>query len=329
MTQLILNQRGSSLSVKNGRYRIRTKEREFYVPVQDVRSISLHPATRISYEVAMTAIEQNTDLLFVDRRGFPVGRLWSHQFGSIATIRKHQLTFSQGHDGLEWVRGVLVRKLTNQLAVLDLLSVLTDDAVPERDETARTLTRYRDKIGAVTTEDRSECFATFRGLEGSAGRAYFAQLNRHLPPAYRFAKRTHRGATDAFNCLLNYGYGMLYGQCESALIHAGIDPFVGVMHRDEYNRPVLVYDFIELFRAWADYVVCHLLLQEVVGDEFFDRTDETGAFWLNTTGKRILIGAMNDYLAEIVTLDGLARSRGQHLVLEAQRLASQLKKLPQ
>ena len=66
-----------------------------------------------------------------------------------------------------------------------------------------------------------------------------------------------------------------------------------------------------------------------MGDEFFDVDDATGAFWLNTTGKRILIGAMNDYLAEIVTLDGLARSRGQHLVLEAQRLASQLKKIPE
>lgn len=253
MTQLILNQRGSSLSVKNGRYRIRTKEREFYVPVQEVRSICLHPATRISYEVAMTAIEHDTDPLFIDRRGFPVGRLWSPQFGSISTIRKHQLTFSQGKDGVEWIRGVLVRKVNNQLAVLDLLSVLTDDCVPERDETTHTLTRYRDKISAVVLGEAGECFATFRGLEGSAGRAYFAQLNRHLPPIYQFTKRTHRGATDAFNCLLNYAYGMLYGQCESALIRAGVDPFVRVMHRDEYNRPVLVYDFIELFRAWADY----------------------------------------------------------------------------
>jgi CRISPR-associated protein Cas1 len=61
---------------------------------------------------------------------------------------------------------------------------------------------------------------------------------------------------------------MLYGHCESALIHAGLDPFIGIMHRDEYNRPVLVYDFIEQFRHWADYVVCHLCLQEVVCEEF-------------------------------------------------------------
>lgn len=331
MTQLVLNQRGSSLSVHNGRYRIRTKEREFYLPVHDVKSICLHAATRLSHEVVMTAIEHNTDVLFIDRKGFPAGRLWGNQFGSIATIRKHQLIFSQSRAGVEWIRTVLLRKLDNQRLVVDLLSALgNDQREPEREETMHTLTRYKEKIRQVPADDASECFATFRGLEGSASRAYFAQINRFLPVQYRFAKRTYRGAVDAFNCLLNYAYGMLYGQCESALIQVGIDPFVGVMHRDEYNRPVLVYDFIELFRSWADYVVCHLLLQEVVFDEFFDRSgspEEQGNYWLNTTGKRILIQSMNDYLAEVVSVEGLSRSRGQHLVLEAQKLATMLKKL--
>ena len=326
MTQLILNQRGSSLSVSQGRYRVRTKERDYYLPVHEVKSICLHPATRLSYEVVQTAIDQQTDVLFIDRRGFPIGRLWSHQFGSIATIRKHQLVFAQSRVGLEWVRTVLLRKLDNQASVVDLLSALTGDTLPGCDDCTRTIVRYRAKIADLVANDPGDCFASFRGFEGSAGRAYFALLNEFLPVQYRFAKRTHRGATDAFNCLLNYAYGMLYGQCESALIQAGIDPFVGVMHRDEYNRPVLVYDFIELFRAWADYVVCHLLRQEVIFDEFFDR--EASGFWLNTTGKRILIQAMNDYLSEIISVENLVRSRQQHLVLEAQKLASMLKKLP-
>lgn len=324
-TQLILNQRGSSLSVSGGRYRIRSKEQEFYVPVHEVKSICLHAATRLSHEVVMTAIEHNTDVLFVDRKGFPVGRLWSHHFGSIATIRKHQLGFAQSRAGVDWIRGLLGRKLDNQAIVIDLLSTLTNQ--PDCEQSLYTLDRYARKLQDVANDDLSECFATFRGLEGSAGRVYFTQLNAFLPTAYRFDRRSGRGATDAFNCLLNYAYGMLYGQCESALINAGIDPFVGVMHRDEYNRPVLTYDFIEPFRAWADYVVCHLLIQEIVFDEFFDREGDT--WYLNTTGKRILIQAMNDYLSEVILLGEarLSRSRAQHIVLEAQQLASMLKKL--
>ncbi|WP_019990117.1 CRISPR-associated endonuclease Cas1 [Rudanella lutea] len=327
MTQLILNQRGSSLSVKEGRYRVRTQDREFFVPVQTVKTIVLHAATRMSHEVAMTAIEHNTDLLFVDRKGFPAGRLWSHQFGSIATIRKHQLAFATGEAGAVWVREWLLRKLASQRAVLDGLALLSSATLPT--DALVALDRYADRLGNVPTADLSLCFDTFRGLEGSAGRVYFGAINQLLPETYRFSRRSGRGATDAFNCLLNYAYGMIYGTCESALIQAGIDPFVGVMHRDEYNRPVLVYDFIEPYRAWADYVVCHLLMQEVIFDEFFDidgRNDGSGQYWLNTSGKRILIQAMNDYLAELVTLEGLSRSRAQHLLLDAQRLASRLKR---
>ena len=327
-TQLVLNQRGSSLSVAGGRYRVRSREREFFMPVHEVSSIVLHAATRLSHDVVMMAIEQNTDILFVDRRGFPTGRIWSNRFGSIATIRKHQLSFSQSQAGAEWIRGLLLRKLDNQATVIDLLSALTGQSdQPDREQSLYTIRRYSKKLRDTPINDLSECFATFRGLEGSAGRTYFAQLNTLLPEAYRFARRSGRGATDVFNCLLNYAYGMLYGQCESALINAGVDPFVGVMHRDEYNRPVLTYDFIEPFRAWADYVVCHLLVQEIVFDEFFDRENDT--FYLNTTGKRILIQSMNDYLAEVVAIgtSGLSRSRGQHIVLEAQQLASTLKKL--
>jgi CRISPR-associated protein Cas1 len=119
---------------------------------------------------------------------------------------------------------------------------------------------------------------------------------------------------------------MLYGLVESALIRAGLDPAVGVMHRDEYNRPVFTYDFIEPYRGWADYVVCHLCAQEVIFDEFFDRPPN-GSWWLNASGKRILVQSFNDYLGEVVSLDGLSRSRLTHLDLDAQRVAARLKNI--
>jgi CRISPR-associated protein Cas1 len=123
--------------------------------------------------------------------------------------------------------------------------------------------------------------------------------------------------------MLNYAYGMLYGMCESALLKVGIDPHIGIMHRDEYNRPVLVYDFIEQFRHWADYVVCHLCVQEVVDTDFFEV--ENQQFWLNQTGKRILIQSLNDYLNEVVVMEGLSRSRLNHIEFIAQKTATFLK----
>lgn len=124
--------------------------------------------------------------------------------------------------------------------------------------------------------------------------------------------------------MLNYGYGLLYGKIESALIKAGIDPYIGVMHRDDYNRPVLVYDVIEIYRVWIDYVVVQLLSQRVITDEHYSvRSD--GSYWMEALGRRILIQSVNDYLDEVIDVDGLSRSRLTQISLYAQRLAQKFK----
>lgn len=51
-----------------------------------------------------------------------------------------------------------------------------------------------------------------------------------------FPGRENRGAADPVNSLLNYGYGMLYQQVETALILAGLDPFGGFLHVDRSGR---------------------------------------------------------------------------------------------
>jgi CRISPR-associated protein Cas1 len=301
---------------------VKHAEQIMYVPIFQLRSIHIHPATKLSYEVIITAIEHNIDVLFVDRKGFPIGRVWSNKFGSISTIRKNQLEFSQSKDALVWITNLLAKKSDGQMAVLELLGMLKNVSV---EDSIKQITKYQHKILQMAQqEDLSETFASLRGFEGSMGRVYFEQISSILPDEYKFKKRSKHPSLDGFNCLLNYTYGILYGHCESALIQAGLDPFIGVMHRDEYNRPVLVYDFIEPFRHWADYVVCHLCLQEVVSEDFFEV--ELGVFWLGHIGKRILIQSFNDYLSEKITIEGLSRTRLTHLELEAQRLAAFMKK---
>jgi Uncharacterized protein predicted to be involved in DNA repair len=125
--------------------------------------------------------------------------------------------------------------------------------------------------------------------------------------------------------MLNYAYGILYGKIEGALIKAGVDPYVGVFHRDDYNRPVLVFDVIELYRIWADYVVFSLAMQQVVTDDFYSVKSD-GSYWLENLGRRIVIQSMNDYLEEVVMMGGMERSRQVHIDLYAQNLAQKFKR---
>lgn len=96
------------------------------------------------------------------------------------------------------------------------------------------------------------------------------------------------------------------------------------MHRDDYNRPVLVYDVIELYRVWIDYVVILLLRQRAITDEHYSVRDD-GSYWLEALGRRILIQSVNDYLDEVVEINGQSRSRMTQIALYAQNLAQKFK----
>ena len=96
------------------------------------------------------------------------------------------------------------------------------------------------------------------------------------------------------------------------------------MHRDDYNRPVLVYDIIEMYRIWVDYVVYTLLAQNVITEEFCS-VREDGSYWLEALGRRVLIQSLNDYMDEIITMKGVTRSRLTHLSFYIQSLAQRFK----
>ncbi len=54
---------------------------------------------------------------------------------------------------------------------------------------------------------------------------------------------------DITNIMLNYGYGILYNRIHTELIKEGLNPQISYLHSEQKNKPTLVYDLIEQFRA--------------------------------------------------------------------------------
>ena len=263
--------------------------------------------------------------MFMDRSGTPVGRVWSPRYGSISTIRKGQLSFTSSHAALEWIKEVIRQKMENQQALMLLLqpqNTMHESILKKNMERIET---YRSKVSQLEGNVVSDVAPTLRGWEGQASRIYFSTITKYLPEEYQFEQRTQHPAVDVTNAFLNYGYGILYGKIESALIKSGIDPYIGVLHRDDYNRPVLVYDVIELYRIWVDYVVFTLLAQNAISEEFYSVRDD-GSYWLEPLGRRVLIQSFNDYLDETISKGGIVRSRLTHMNLYIQDLAQKLKR---
>jgi CRISPR-associated protein Cas1 len=324
--ELVLNTFGTSLSRDNEGFVILAKEGKQCIPAEGITSIQISRGAQITSDAVLLAIEREIEVLFMDRSGRPMGRIWSPKYGSVSTIRKGQLSFTFSKEAVAWIRDVISRKIENQQALILMMIPRSPEMEVAARKAINRLEDYRTKVNGVEGEIVADVAPTLRGWEGLASKIYFNALNLFLPEAYRFKERSQHPAVDITNALLNYGYGLLYGKIEGALIKAGIDPYVGVMHRDDYNRPVLVYDVIELYRVWVDYVVCSLLMQQVITDEYYSVRDD-GSYWLEALGRRVLIQSLNDYLDEVITLKGVSRSRLNQISLYAQSLAQQWKNL--
>lgn len=323
--ELILNTYGITLNRDNNGFVICNNDGKHRIPIEGITSIQIHKGVQVTSDAIMLAIENEIEVIFAQKDGSPVGRVWSPKYGSISSIRRGQLNFSFSQDAVKWIKDVIVTKIENQQALIMALN--NDDKVSLNimNKAINRLEDYRNKIDKLQGEIVSDIAATLRGWEGVSSKIYFEMLNNYLPEHLRFEQRTQHPALDPANAMLNYGYGLLYGKIEGALIKAGIDPYVGIMHRDNYNRPVLVYDIIERYRIWVDYVVYNLLIQNVITEEFYSKKDD-GSCWLETLGRRILIQSLTDYLEEVVEQKGVSRSRATQIQLYAQSLAQTFKK---
>lgn len=323
---LVINTFGVSLTKDNDGFVISNHDGVQKIPVAGIRSIQLSRGAQISSDAVMLAVENEIEIIFMGQSGMPIGRIWSPKYGSVSTIRKGQLTFTFDHDAVVWIKEVISKKIQNQQALMLMMDTGESSVLQQAvDKSVNRLEDYRTKIAGLDGEIVSDISATLRGWEGVSSKIYFDTMNLFIPEKYRFSARSQHPAMDVANALLNYGYGLLYGRIEGALIKAGIDPYVGVLHRDDYNRPVLVYDVIELYRVWIDYVVFSLLSQDVITPEHYSvRAD--GSYWLEPLGRRVLIQSVNDYFDEVIDEKGLQRSRATQIGLYVQNLAQKFKK---
>lgn len=327
--QLYLNTYGTYVHVKDALFELRIPgdagPTQHHFAAKKLRAIVFTVPGALSTDAVRLALQHNVDLIFAHSDGQPLGRVWHAKLGSTTKIRKRQLEASLGSAGVHYTGEWIGRKLDNQAAFLQ-------DLKKHRKRHHELLDQRRENIlelaAAVSTcleaVDRVDAVAdTLRGLEGTAGRIYFQTLSELIPPEHRFAGRSFRPARDAFNAFLNYGYGILYARVEKALMIAGLDPYVGFLHRDDYNQKSMVFDFIEPYRNYVDRVVFRLFSGKYVNNDQF--RSGSGGISLIKPGKELLISRLNDYLeVQKIRYGRRNLSRAHALQAEAHRVAQEL-----
>lgn len=328
--QLFVNTYGTYIHVKDEMFEIRVpgqgNEKEYkrhHFSAKKVTSILMPKSVALSTDAIILALKHNVDILFVDYDGHPLGRVWHSKLGSTTRIRKAQLEASLGTEGLHWVKEWVSAKMENQMHMVQDLGkhrATIRDFINQRIKQIQSLHVSLCQLNASQVHDVAE---TIRGLEGTSGRLYFEALSAVLPETYRFSGRSSRPAKDPFNAFLNYAYGILYGKVEKTLIIAGLDPYLGFLHRDDYNQLSMVYDFIEPYRIYCDVVVFRLFTSKKVNKAHTDKI--TNGYSLNKAGKELLVHAFNHYFdVDTIRYKGRNQTRSNSIQMDAHTFANAL-----
>jgi CRISP-associated protein Cas1 len=334
--QIYLDSYGAFLNVRNGKFQITPKHNPPQsFATDDVDVIFLTEGVSATSDAMMLALDKGIPIVLLNYLGQAMGQVWSGRFGSIATIRRNQMRFAENTEGWIWMAHTLAQKVDNQQLVLryvgDTYPHLLDDNAQKRlgrnlstlDGLAKNLKRY-----VITDTDYKRIAQDYRAYEATASRHYFRFLASVMPTdKWRFEARSYQPARDYFNCVLNYCYGILYAQVELALVKVGIDPALGILHVDRYNRPPMVYDFIEPYRHWADIVALDLAIEDAIPEDAFALLpdDEAAGYWLHSKAKGIVIHRFLQYLNETIVFQKKHQKRLTVLDMEAQRLATTFK----
>ena len=319
--QLVINSRGSYLRKKNNCFLVKNEDKVFEVSVKKVDSILITTSAYLSTDAVKFAVDNNIDIIFLDYSGNPYGRVWHSKLGSTTLIRRKQLESSTGEKGLNLAKEWVICKIENNV---DFLKSLANSRPNKENVINEYITSLEKKIYILQKMKGSleEKRNSIMAIEGMAGKEYFEALSYVIPERFKFKGRSRNPAKDEFNCLLNYGYGVLYSMVEKGCILAGLDPYLGFIHTDNYNKKSLVFDLIEMFRILVDKTVFYLFSKRKVKKEYFDQIKN--GLSLNQEGKAVLISALNEILEKKAKYRGRNIKNRNIIQFECHRIANNL-----
>jgi len=317
--ELHLNTFGSFIRKKDEMFEVSIEDKKVKLAPEKISSIVISNAATITTDAIQLAMDYNIDIVFLDKYGSPYGRVWFPKIGSTVLIRRRQLEMLSDSTGLQFIKERIVLKIMAQYRFLQRL--ISKRELPE-DFCKTQMEHIQQAACCIMEADGSleTLGPSFMGWEGGASKNYFGILTQLIPPAYQFEGRSSRPAHDAFNAMLNYGYGILYSKVERALIIAGFDPYLGLLHSDNYNKKSFVFDFIEPYRILVDEPVFYIFSRHKFSPELIEPVHK--GVVLSTVGKKFLAPLLLEHFDEIIRYHNKNRKRIDMIQTDAHAFAN-------
>lgn len=310
---------GSHVRVSQGRLVIEGGDGlpQVSIPRKQVTRLVLSGTVGLSSGARSWALHNDVDVVFLSRRGNYLGQLSGPRSTANARRLLTQAALSADDDArLPLARRIIAAKARHQVNVLHRLGRRTP-AANTASPAAAIRTAAADLPYATTIDE-------VMGIEGAASLTYFRALGELVPDDVRFDGRSRRPPQDLANAALSYGYAILLSECTGALLAAGLEPSLGILHSSTDKRPSLSLDLMEEFRPLlVDRTVMALLRTRRLRPEHATPSPDDGGVWLGREGKKALVDGYEATLQRHVAgaLPGFSGTWRRHIHHEAQLLA--------
>jgi len=248
----LIDQYGAFLGVKQGRFVLRVgKETKWELsPVELDSIVIITEGVSLSAAALSLASRFGVDLVFMKGKS-PVARVIPYKYGTLMRNWALQLKIHESNGSLSIARCFLEGKIHNQrMVLLEYCRRLRGSG-----KDVSFLERKLDEVTSRFSElEGAESIETLLTIEAHAARSYWEAVSRLLPEELGFNHRYTRSnpppesEPDPFNIALNIGYALLRKEVWRAVFLAGLNPYLGFLHKPRGSRPSLVLDLMEEFR---------------------------------------------------------------------------------
>ncbi len=231
-------------------------------PTQNLSHITvLCNGVSISSNAIGYCMQQHIPVDFFNSSGQHVASLLSSSFMH-TSLWQQQATMTESQR-MELAKRIIYGKIKNQLNLIKYFhkyhKTTSENLCRKYDEVVPKLNVIIKEVNAY---NKGESYRVdIMQWEANAALLYWGYIRELISDdnvGFKFRER--KGATDLVNCLLNFGYAILYARVWQSLLRYKMNPLNSVLHVNQPGKPTFVYDVIELFRAQAvDRIVISLV----------------------------------------------------------------------
>ncbi|MBC6415657.1 MAG: CRISPR-associated endonuclease Cas1 [Bdellovibrionales bacterium] len=243
MRHLVICDYGSFIGLKKHHILIKQKDKVISYPLNRLRTLSIAKSgISISTDLIESLSTRGIKTFFLDFRGVAHSAILGQSQHGVVSVRIAQMTFCKNNT-LPLAKKIISAKIKNQRAVLNYLDKYHKNSFLK--EAIKELLKNSEQAS------QAKNITILLGFEGASANSYFQALRQSKLFSSSFKKREGRGSQEINNSMLNLGYSVLSSYLLNAIINAGLEPYLGLLHVKRPGKMALVLDLMEEYRAWV------------------------------------------------------------------------------